>query len=72
MTIFKTMHQIQTTHLITPPVKGIRESKPANEKLGWEKVTMSDIGLDADFWNGKLRATADYYIKKNQRHPAWV
>nr|WP_286833507.1 SusC/RagA family TonB-linked outer membrane protein [Proteiniphilum sp. UBA5280] len=46
------------------PVKGIRESKPANEKLGWEKVTMSDIGLDADFWNGKLRATADYYIKK--------
>lgn len=45
------------------PVKGIQESKPANEKLSWEKVTMSDIGIDIDLWNGKLGITTDYYIK---------
>jgi len=48
------------------PVKGIRESKPANEKLSWEKVTMSDIGVDIDLWNGKLSITADYYIKNTR------
>ncbi len=45
------------------PVKGIRESKPANKKLSWEKVSIFDTGVDVDLWNGKLSATADFYIK---------
>ena len=43
--------------------KVIKESKPANPSLSWEKVALTDIGLDFDLWNGKLSGTADYYIK---------
>lgn len=46
------------------PVIGIAESKPANVTLGWEKVAMTDIGVDMDIFNGMLSLTADYYIKK--------
>lgn len=45
------------------PVIGIAESKPANVTLGWEKVAMTDIGVDMDIFNGLLSLTADYYIK---------
>lgn len=31
--------------------------------LNWEKSEGSDIGLDAAFFNNKLSATADYYVK---------
>ncbi|MEG1562357.1 MAG: TonB-dependent receptor [Bacteroides sp.] len=43
---------------------GIVESKPANATLGWEKVNITDIGIDFDLWGGKLGVIADYYIKK--------
>lgn len=43
---------------------GIGESKIANEKLGWETVRLTNFGVDADFWNGKLSVVADYYIKE--------
>ncbi|MCS3268640.1 hypothetical protein NXX78_24420 [Bacteroides fragilis] len=39
------------------PVIGIGESKPANETLGWEKVALTDIGLDFDIFNGLLGVT---------------
>ena len=42
---------------------GIIEAKPANKNLGWETVTITDIGLDFDVLNGKLRFTADWYNK---------
>lgn len=45
-------------------VIGMRESKPSNESLGWEKVALTDIGADFDMFNGLLGITADYYIKK--------
>ena len=45
------------------PVIGIAESKPANVTLGWEKVALTDIGVDMDIFNGLLSLTADYYIK---------
>lgn len=44
-------------------VVGVMESKPANKKLGWEKVALTDFGLDADLFDGLLSVTADYYIK---------
>lgn len=44
-------------------VKGVLESKPANEKLGWETVALTDIGVDFDILGGLLSVTADYYIK---------
>lgn len=45
------------------PAKVIEETKPANSSLGWEKVALTDVGLDFDLWNGKLSGTADYYVK---------
>ncbi|MDE5611530.1 MAG: TonB-dependent receptor, partial [Odoribacter sp.] len=45
-------------------VMGVTESKPANATLGWEKVTLTDLGIDFDLFAGKLSVTADYYIKK--------
>lgn len=44
-------------------IKGVLESKPANEKLGWETVALTDIGVDFDIFNGLFSVTADYYIK---------
>jgi TonB-dependent starch-binding outer membrane protein SusC len=35
----------------------------ANPDLKWETVTQSNIGLDAELWNGKLNISTDYYIK---------
>lgn len=44
-------------------VGGITEVKPANLSLSWEKVAITDIGLDVDLFNGKLSLVADYYQK---------
>ncbi|MGL5690568.1 MAG: SusC/RagA family TonB-linked outer membrane protein, partial [Bacteroidales bacterium] len=46
------------------PVIGIVETKPANKGLGWEKVAITDFGLDFDIFQGKLNIVADYYIKQ--------
>ncbi len=43
---------------------GIAESKMANYKLGWETVRLTNFGLDADFFGGKIGFVADYYIKE--------
>lgn len=43
---------------------GIVETKIANPALGWETVALTDFGIDADFWGGKLSVVADYYIKE--------
>lgn len=45
------------------PVKGIVESKPANPNLSWEKVTMTNIGLDFNLYGRLLSGSAEYYIK---------
>lgn len=42
---------------------GIQESKPANKMLGWEKVCMTNFGIEAGLWNGKLNVEMEYYIK---------
>lgn len=45
------------------PVKGVKESKPANASLSWEKVAISDIGVDFEILNGLFGISADYYVK---------
>ncbi len=45
-------------------VQGIRESKPANIGLGWEKVAISNMGLDFGLWNEKISGSIEYYNKK--------
>lgn len=35
----------------------------ANPDLQWETVTQTNIGIDLELWEGKIYASADYYIK---------
>ena len=44
-------------------VGGIIEAKPSNKTLGWETVTITDIGLDFDIFNGLISFSGDYYDK---------
>lgn len=43
---------------------GVVQLALANPNISWEKSRQYNIGLDANFWNGKLSITADYYIKE--------
>jgi TonB-linked SusC/RagA family outer membrane protein len=36
----------------------------ANPDLKWETSTQTDLGLDAELWQGRVQFTADYYRKK--------
>lgn len=36
----------------------------ANPDLKWETITQTDIGLDLEFFDGRINFTTDYYIKK--------
>jgi TonB-linked SusC/RagA family outer membrane protein len=42
---------------------GVASSVPANPSLGWETVTITDIGFDFDILNGKVGMVFDYYNK---------
>lgn len=44
-------------------VKGLQETKAANPNLTWEKVALTNMGIDFDLFNGKLSGTAEYYIR---------
>ena len=42
---------------------GARVTTLANGNITWEKTQVTDIGLDADFFNGKLGLVFDYFNK---------
>ncbi|MEQ9443201.1 MAG: TonB-dependent receptor [Cyclobacteriaceae bacterium] len=46
------------------PVIGFRPIRIANPDLKWETTRQFDVGLDAGFFNQRLRFTVDYYHKK--------
>lgn len=48
-------------------VPAARHTRLENRELKWEKTGQWDIGLDAAFFNNRLRLTADYY-KKDTRN----
>lgn len=35
----------------------------ANTAIAWEKTDQMDVGVDADFWGGKLSLTGDFFLK---------
>lgn len=49
------------------PITSIYESRIPNKMLTWEKVTMTDIGLDATLLGNKLVMTLDWYLKKTDK-----
>ncbi|SIN71700.1 SusC/RagA family TonB-linked outer membrane protein [Chitinophaga niabensis] len=48
-------------------VPAARHTRLENGELKWEKTGQWDVGLDAAFFNNRLRLTADYY-KKDTRN----
>ncbi len=44
-------------------VSGALISQIGNKELTWEKTVTSGIGVDASFWQNRLHATLDYYVK---------
>lgn len=47
-------------------VDGLEQQYGANRLALWEKVTMSNVGIDATFLGGKLNLVADYFVKKSE------
>jgi len=45
------------------PQGGVWSDKISNPRASWEKVFMTNIGIDLTLFNGKLDITTDYYIK---------
>ncbi|ATP57583.1 SusC/RagA family TonB-linked outer membrane protein [Pedobacter ginsengisoli] len=48
------------------PQGGVWSQKIANPLATWEKVYMTDLGIDLSMFNGKLDITTDYYIKNTK------
>ncbi|SEW49725.1 SusC/RagA family TonB-linked outer membrane protein [Chitinophaga arvensicola] len=48
----------------TTPSVNTPLGSPVSKSLRWEKNTTYDLGLDMEFWNGRLTFTADAYNKK--------
>lgn len=47
-------------------VSGYQKTQIANKDLTWETTTQTDLGLDAEFWDGKLGLVFDYYKKQTE------
>lgn len=47
-------------------VQGYEQQKIADPNITWETATQTDIGLDAEFLEGKFTFTMDYYDKTNR------
>jgi TonB-linked SusC/RagA family outer membrane protein len=45
-------------------VVGAAQTIAANPDISWETTTMTDIGMDVDFFNGKLSLVGDYFWRQ--------
>ena len=63
---FSTYEQGDNYNFEDAVTNGIIEAKPANVGLGWETVTVTNIGVDFDIFNGLLSFTGDYYDKQTK------
>lgn len=43
--------------------QGYIQGNPSNPNLKWETTNQFDLGLDMEFWNGRLNIALDYYNK---------
>ena len=41
-----------------------KEGKIGNPYLTWERAKKMNIGIEASFWNNKIRVAADYFLEK--------
>ena len=54
------LYSVGATYFENP---GALISQIGNKDLTWEKTYTTGIGVDASFWQNRLHATLDYYIK---------
>ena len=47
-------------------VDGAEQASAVNRAALWEKVYMSNVGIDATFLQGRLNLTAEYYVKNTK------
>lgn len=47
-------------------VDGAQQNANVNYAAIWEKVYMTNVGIDATFLSGKLNVTADYFVKNTK------
>lgn len=47
-------------------VDGAQQASAVNPHALWEKVYMTNVGIDATFLSGKLNLTADYFVKNSR------
>lgn len=45
------------------PVSALYTGAPPNPNLTWERHRLTNIGFEAEFWNGKLGVDFDYFYK---------
>lgn len=44
---------------------GVAINDLANQRITWETTTITDVGIDVNFFNDRLQITADYFNKKS-------
>src|SRR5699024_9930902 len=45
------------------PARGFTQTQAANKNLKWETTTQTNIGLDAELFEGKVSLSVNYYNK---------
>ena len=63
---FSTYNQGGNYNFENTVVSGIQEGKPANINLGWETVTLTNVGVDFDILKGLLSFTGEFYDKQTK------
>ena len=66
MIILRPMYRGGNYNFENTIVSGIREGKPANPGLGWETVTITNVGVDFDILNGLFSFTGEFYDKQTK------
>jgi len=58
-----TMSSDYNYYLGNEKVIGMAENIVANDKIKWETTKITDLGLDASFWKGRISVTFDWFNK---------
>ena len=65
-TIFSNLVYLQGGGVIQQPVAGVAVNTLFNRDLQWETIIKTNIGLDAEFFNGKLYATVEWFDNRSE------
>ena len=63
---YQSLARISSTFFVlnNASVSSVRPTAIANKDLTWETTAQFDVGLDLEFFDGRINMTGDYYYKK--------